>query len=434
MARLPRVFWVSWLALSSCSWSRFDDVSENSPVVRFDSPKAVIGIGSALSTAQSSDGAWLLAAGHESTSLYSLGRDESPARGALRVVDCSSSDGCWLAAHLAGLGITTDDGTLACFAYALGASGDAQGRLMLQCEDGTRPIFEVPPSVGDSGVLGTANRDLRVELTSGAAFSGDALLAALPDVPLVWWYPTSNSSPLEISVPQDAQSGFGASLGLMRGPNGGWLLSVGEPDAARIWLFSATSTDSTLVGCLSGPEGFGRTQTVGEFDELTGDDLAVSDADRAYVISSNGLSDRAAAAPTQCVDIGDLPFLAELACAERDEVRDCANGDFGTAMSSADLDDDGRDEILVGAPGLEVQGKHNAGAVAVFGHLDNDFVLADYFRVSTAESGDRLGSSVAPVALSRPDAVVVGAPGKNRLFGFYCSELWPSDLDSPRCH
>jgi len=434
MARLARLFCVFGLVMSGCSWSRFDDVSENSPVVRFDSPKAVIGIGSALSTAQGSDGAWLLAAGHESTSLYSLGTDEAPALAAMRVLDCASSGGCWLAAHLAGLGIATGDGTLACFAYALDSGANAQGRLMLQCQDGTRPNLEVPSSVGDSGVLGTANRDLRVELTSRAASSGEALVAALPEVPLVWWYPTSSSSPLEISVPEGAQPSFGASLGLMRDPEDGWLLSIAEPDAARIWLFNATSAGSTLIGCLSGPEGLGRAQATGEFDELSGDDLVVSDQDRAYVISSDGLSDRAAAGSTECVDIADLPFLAQLDCAERDEVGDCVNGDFGIALSAADLDADGHDEILIGAPGLEVRGKHNAGAVAVFGHLDNYFVLADYFRVSTAESGDRLGSSVAPVALSRPDAVVVGAPGKNRLFGFYCSELWPSDLDSPRCH
>jgi len=114
-------------------------------------------------------------------------------------------------------------------------------------------------------------------------------------------------------------------------------------------------------------------------------------------------------------------------CTDRRGVA-CAGSGFGAALAMGDLDGDGSDELLVGAPMATVGESAGAGAVFVF-RLDGDaFVLVDVLTDSDPEEGAGLGKALATVgtnldAATLRDEVVAGAPGIGAVFLFLCSAL-----------
>src|SRR5690606_4308100 len=83
---------LSALVLLGCSWSRFDDVSDNAPVVGLKKPGALqTGFGVGLATARLDDSVQLLSIGSSPRSLgavFELGTGESP------VIDAVDSGHC----------------------------------------------------------------------------------------------------------------------------------------------------------------------------------------------------------------------------------------------------------------------------------------------------------------------------------------------------
>jgi hypothetical protein len=150
-------------------------------------------------------------------------------------------------------------------------------------------------------------------------------------------------------------------------------------------------------------------------------DVAASDAGRAWVVFGDaGLDEHAA---SQDVDLDQLAACASaVTCGV--EFRGAAAGDLaGTALGFAgDIDDDGNDDFLIGAPG--------AGAAAgrvylIFGPLAAGVVdLADVGTsvpglVLTGESpGDEAGAAVSvwrDGGVDGVDDLLVGAPGASAL-------------------
>ncbi|WP_369214576.1 FG-GAP-like repeat-containing protein [Streptomyces flavofungini] len=105
--------------------------------------------------------------------------------------------------------------------------------------------------------------------------------------------------------------------------------------------------------------------------------------------------------------------------------------DFGNALTAADLDGDGRDDLIAGAPGEAIGSAARAGAVTVLkggknGILDTsggaDSVAYQQNTAGvpgTAEKGDAFGTTLATTDYDgdgRPD-VSVAAPGENASSG-----------------
>jgi len=98
-----------------------------------------------------------------------------------------------------------------------------------------------------------------------------------------------------------------------------------------------------------------------------------------------------------------------------------ANDESGTAVSSAgDVNGDGRDDVIVGAPLADGGGRHDSGSAYVIygGHRPGNLDLANLgtagFRIDGARKNDHAGLSVAGAGDLNGDGiddVIVGAPG-----------------------
>jgi hypothetical protein len=90
-------------------------------------------------------------------------------------------------------------------------------------------------------------------------------------------------------------------------------------------------------------------------------------------------------------------------------------------MDVGDLDGDGDGEVIVGAPDMTAREQKRAGAVLVFDvEDDRPELLTNILFWTSAETDDKLGTSVAAVPIERRDVVVAGAPGNGRAAVFYC--------------
>ena len=103
------------------------------------------------------------------------------------------------------------------------------------------------------------------------------------------------------------------------------------------------------------------------------------------------------------------------------------SGDFwGAALDAGDLNGDGYDDLVVGAPGEDIGSTVNAGAITVlYGTSDGispvgalSFWQESHGVIGGSETDDRWGSSVAVVGSGGPGStwVAVGAPGEGVAF------------------
>ncbi|MCF3118846.1 FG-GAP repeat protein [Streptomyces arenae] len=129
--------------------------------------------------------------------------------------------------------------------------------------------------------------------------------------------------------------------------------------------------------------------------------------------------------------------------------------DFGNALAVADIDGDGKDDLIAGAPGEAIGSAAGAGSVTVLKGGANGILDADgkasavaYQQDSpgipgVAEKGDRFGAALATAdhdGDGRPD-LSVGAPGENASSGGVwnlpsvapsaVSVITPNSLDQP---
>lgn len=160
--------------------------------------------------------------------------------------------------------------------------------------------------------------------------------------------------------------------------------------------FKSTKTDTNL----------GLALATGDFDGDGADDLAfsASETDRVGRVRIYRGEDR-----------GDLRFH-DVVRQDDGTASEASNGDrFGESIAFVDLDDDGSLELAVGAPGEDVGGVADAGAVHIYetaggtiSRLDERFrTQRDLDVIGDLASAARLGSSLVAV----DHALFAGAPG-----------------------
>ncbi|MEZ4228893.1 MAG: FG-GAP repeat protein [Polyangiaceae bacterium] len=439
------------LGVGACSWSRYDDLQDNAPVLLLKKPdKLKDGFGISLAFASTpEEGSRVLVTGAPYRSrgaAFSVVDNQDAKVDAIDTGFCDAQDGsnlCYMANSVAGIGLARAPGGTSgtilplCFVLGVGEAANGSG-LLVRCQDQTEYALGVPDGVKNAlvdPVLQTgegqalylaADKDDQASVIAGAP-------AQTP--PLAWFYPPDSMTPIEL-LPSANDPSYGSAVASLRVADGR-VLAVGAPEENHVYLFhwKTGATAASLVGCLGGPERFGRALAAGRVDagDAT-DELIVADGVNVHVFDGSKLAELPAVATPSC-SLASLPaatLLTSFGCGSDSSVTGCDSSDFGATLEVADLDGDGDGEVIVGAPRMKVRDADSGGAVLVYdAEGDRPFLLSDVLFLSSAEEGDRLGSSLAIGRTGGQEFVIAGAPGNEKTALMFCSSF--SSGLAPRC-
>jgi hypothetical protein len=452
MRRFALVFAV---AACGCSWGRFDDVSENTPIVLLHEPGNIRGgFGVTLATAKLGNRAQLVSGGGPgggTAASFEIGTADQPALDATNDSYCDGggSSLCFLASQFAGLGRAAVPSSAAlldlCFVVGFGKAGplpDERG-LIARCADNTEFAYPMPERLRATFTdFSIDNNQSEVVVIQADRADSPAFVASAPKEQAAWYYAPESAVPVDLMLPDGMEEpGFGKALAVLR-VGEARLFAVGAPDSGRVRLFRHEDAQPPVppvyVGCLGETSRFGRTLAAGQIDNDDDDDLLVADAVNVTVFSGSALGSLPAAAGTAC-SLGGLPpgaLLASFGCGSSNEIAGCGSADFGRALAVGDLDGDGDGEAIVGAPGMKVRGENRAGAVLVYDvevGKGAEHKLADVRFLSSAEENDELGAALATPLVGTRNIIAAGAPGGGKTALFYCSGLLSPDKAGSRC-
>lgn len=435
---------LSFMGLFACSWQRFDDVTENAPVVQLKKPdKLGSGFGVTLATATLDDRVFLLSTGTPGRSpgaVYELGTGQDPVVDTVDSAHCDNQHtSCVLSRQPAGLGRArgpSEEKEL-CFALGLGSVTGNDG-IVVRCSDKSEHVLQVPSGILEAGFEPFLEDQPVEPIVLGADREPlPFLLAALADERRAWFYPPERLVPIELSLPGTAPPSFGSTLAVLFETDETRLFAVGAPEEGQVWLFRADESSVQPIGCLGPLPGFGRVLAAGRVtagDEV--DDLVVSDDTNVTVFDGSALSVLEETESTDC-SLGGLvegAVITSFGCGSSGATRGCETAEFGAALAVGDLDADGDGEVLVGAPGMIARDKTDAGAVLVFdAEGSRPFQYTEIKFLSSADDGDRLGGSLAAANLGDRHLLVAGAPGNGKTVLFYCSGLTAEGERGKRC-
>ncbi len=398
---------------AGCSWSRFDDVMEHPPVELMDRSGAVSAtFGLSLTGA---DGEFLVGGepNLSGAALHTVTDDK--ASSAARSL-CTDPFRCRLVRWPA-----PTDRKAGCIAYGVG-QGDAGGDpgVLVACAGGIDKKLTIPKPFSDAvkelfQPLGVYTDRVILSL----AESDGLVAAASPAAGLVWTYAAGQDAPSPgIQRPSDAHVSFGAAIAVTRDASP--RIVVGAPEVGQVYVYDLAGGKLTLRGCAKGPMGWGRVM-VG----LPAGQLAVSTGS-----SPVDLIDTATVTGATCAAAAPV---ATLSCAETEHVSGCDGARFGTSLATGDLDGDGDLELVVGAPGMTIDGAPGAGAALVF-DLEGSTAPSDWLFIAGARENDNLGLAVATARVGDRDVVgATEAQNRQQTAVFYCSILGGAGRPSSRC-
>jgi hypothetical protein len=428
----------------ACSWSRFDDVTKDSPIVLLEKPGSMKqGFGISVATAKHDQEVEVLVGGGVGVSgaaLYAIGDGESPGTTSIDTGYCSGSAlPCYLASSLAGFGTATGPDHEHTLCFGVGAGSVSGNGIIARCQDASEYTLTIPNRA--ETVLNSALIDVQPDDFPLATDRTDhpSLLASSPTARVAWFYPAQSLEFSQLEVPKDLpidDDTFGKSLAVLSVGDGRvYAVGVSNKNEVLLWK-SDGSKSSSYIGCLGGTPGFGRALAAGKVNRDDDADLVVSDNVNVHVIDGRALFDLPETTSSDC-SFASLPagaLLDSFGCGSNKSLSGCDGSEFGAALAVGDLDGDGDGEVIVGAPSMTVRDLSQAGALLVYdAETPTDSTLADAKFLSSAEQGDQLGRSIATPSIKGRDIIVAGAPGNGKAGLFYCSALTAAGKAGSRC-
>ena len=438
---------------AGCSWTRYDDIVENSPIALLNRPKEIPGgFGSSLATGRVKDQVTLLVGGgalNSGASEFALGTADAPSLDARDSGHCMGGPTpCYFSNSPVALNGANTPGMKRdlCFVDGAGTASGQDG-IVVRCTDDVEYTLDIPE-------LAFELLDFSLKFGQPTLFRFGAdrgpdpgLLATADEESVVWYYPPLTRDFVELPNLGDSKQRWTKNvprnLTIAR-VGDGRLLAVAEPQAGTVRLFFAPDgTDPSYIGCLGGTAGFGRSFATGPvLADDSDDELVIADDSLVYVFDGAKLATLVPTTASDCT-LGALPegtLVTSFTCGSTKNISGCEASEFGAALGVGDLDGDGDGEVVVGAPAMTVRHVDRAGAALIYdveapegGASDDLFRLKDIAFLSSADEDDQLGRSISLPEIDGRHLLAAGAPGSNKVALYYCPSFLPKELAGPRC-
>ncbi|HEY5961923.1 MAG TPA: FG-GAP repeat protein [Polyangiaceae bacterium] len=426
---------LSIVLVSACSWSRYDDLLQDSPIQMLKAPSDQSAFGRSVAALRADTKSYAFATAYEGFAVYEFDEHDLISNDPFKEGVCSPRDSCWLTSSTASLNHSFAAAPKPCFAYGIEVLPGDTPRLTLFCIDGMLYSLPLPEPVSSAVTAWQGNAAApTIRFASGPRLAPDCLLAALPESGALWFYPPDVDQPVTIPAPATAGKTFAEALAIS-GSDAQRKILVGEPDQSILRIYQVEGGNLTgASACIQGDAHFASALAVGRFASSDSDGLAVASDDQIIVIGDVGniaLSDDPAA---PCLALADLSELAaHLGCAQLNAGNACNGQLANAALAAVDLDGDAKDELIIGAPAANERGSDAAGKIYLARLRMSELEVVQELSPSSIESGDRFGSSIVGVPMSRPEVILAGAPGGNKLAALFCTNLITKDQGGVRC-